>query len=45
MKAIKTVYSTAFSRLLLLVKARKIEEVISIDTTCTSMKKDRTDWA
>ena len=44
MEAIKTAYSTAFSRLLLLVKAGKIGEIISIDATCTSLKKDRTDW-
>lgn len=45
MEAIKTAYDTAFSRLLLLVKAGKIGKVISVDATCTSLKKDRTDWS
>lgn len=48
MEAIKTAYSTAFSRLLLLVKGGKIGNVISIDSTCTSLKEHegliRTDW-
>lgn len=35
---IKTAYSTAFSRMILLVKSGKIGEVISIDATCTSME-------
>ncbi len=35
---IKTAYSTAFSRLILLVKSGKIGDVVSIDSTCTSMK-------
>ncbi|MDE7425861.1 MAG: adenylyltransferase/cytidyltransferase family protein [Lachnospiraceae bacterium] len=38
MEAIKTAYSTAFSRLLLLIKGGKIGEVISVDSTCTSLK-------
>lgn len=48
MEAIKTAYSTAFSRLLLLIKSGKIGDVISVDATCTSFKayegKERTDW-
>lgn len=44
MEAIKTAYATAFSRLLLLVKGGKIGRIISVDTTCTSLRKDRTDW-
>lgn len=48
MEAIKTAYSTAFSRLLLLVKGGKIGDVISVDSTCTSLKvyegTQRTDW-
>lgn len=44
MEAIKTAYSTAFSRLVLLVKAGKIGDVVSIDATCTSLKSDKTDW-
>ena len=37
MDAIKTAYSTAFNRLLLLVKGGKIGKVLSIDSTCTSL--------
>lgn len=44
MEAIKTAYATAFSRLLLLVKAGRIGKIISVDVTCTSLKKNRTDW-
>lgn len=35
---IKTAYSTAFSRLLLLVKSGRIGKVASVDTTCTSLE-------
>ena len=38
MEAIKTAYSVAYSRLLLLIKAGKIGEILSIDVTCTSIK-------
>lgn len=44
MEAIKTAYATAFSRLLLLLKGGKIGEVVAVDATCTSLKKDNTDW-
>lgn len=44
MEAIKTAYATAFFRLLLLVKGGKIGRVVSVDSTCTSLRKDRTDW-
>ena len=44
MEAIKTAYATAFSRLLLLVKGGKIGTIVSVDATCTSLQKDRTDW-
>ena len=37
MDAIKTAYSTAYNRLLLLVKSGKIGEVLSVDSTCTSL--------
>lgn len=37
MEAIKTAYSTAYQRMLLLVKGGKIGEVVSIDATCTSL--------
>lgn len=38
MDSIKTAYSTAYSRMLLLVKSGKIGKVISIDTTATSLR-------
>ena len=38
MDAIRTAYSTAFSRLLVLVKSGRIGEVISVDATCTSLR-------
>ena len=48
MEAIKTAYSTAYTRLLLLLKGGKIGNIISIDATCTSLKTsdgiNRTDW-
>lgn len=37
MDAIKTAYSTAYLRLLLLLKSGKIGKIISVDTTCTSL--------
>ena len=37
MDAIKTAYSTAYNRMLLLVKSGKIGEVMSVDATCTSL--------
>ena len=39
MDAIKTAYSTAYSRLLLLIKSGKIGKVVSVDATCTSLKE------
>ncbi len=36
--AIRTAYSTAYSRLLLLLKTGKIGKVLSIDVTCTSIQ-------
>lgn len=48
MEAIKTAYATAFTRLLLLIKAGKIGSVVSVDAVCTSLKNSRgiqkTDW-
>ena len=38
MDAIRTAYSTAFSRLLVLVKSGKIGNVVSVDATCTSLR-------
>ena len=37
MEALRTAYSTAFQRLLLIAKGGKIGRVISIDATCTSL--------
>ena len=38
MEGIKTAYSTAYHRMLLLVKGGRIGEVVSVDATCTSLK-------
>ena len=38
MDAIKTAYSTAYNRLLLLLKGGIIGQIISVDSTCTSLK-------
>lgn len=40
MESIKTAYSLAFSRLVLLVKSGAIGEIVSIDGSCTSLKKN-----
>lgn len=48
MDAIKTAYSTAYSRLLVLLKSGKIGKIMSVDATCTSlmdMKNDETDFS
>ena len=39
MTSIKTAYSTAYYRLLLLVKSGRIGDIISIDSTCTSIQE------
>lgn len=44
MEALKTAYATAFSRLLLLIKGGKIGRIVSVDATCTSLKKEETGW-
>lgn len=36
-EAIKTAYSTAYSRLLVLAKSGKIGEIVSVDAVCTSL--------
>lgn len=41
MEAIKTAYSTAFSRLVLLAKGGVIGKIVSVDATCTSLKDNR----
>lgn len=38
MDGIKTAYTTAFERLVLLTKTGRIGEIISVDATCTSIK-------
>ena len=38
-EAIKTAYSTAFNRLLLLVKSGRIGKVVSVEATCTSLSE------
>ena len=40
MEGIKTAYSTAYSRLLLLAKSGEIGKIVSVDATCTSMRDD-----
>lgn len=39
MEAIRTAYSTAFHRLLLLVKSGRIGDVLAVDATCTTIRK------
>ena len=43
MDSIKTAYSTAYNRLLLLLKGGKIGRIISVDATCTSLREINTD--
>lgn len=38
MDAIKTAYSTAYERLLLMAKGGKIGEIVSVDAVCTSLR-------
>lgn len=38
-EGIKTAYSTAYTRLLLLVKSGKIGDIVSVDATCTSLQE------
>ena len=46
MEAIKTAYATAYERLLLLLKGGIIGKVVSVDSTCTSIRENRDciDW-
>lgn len=39
MDSIKTAYSTAYNRLLLLIKGGKIGDIYSVDATCTSIRE------
>ena len=43
MDAIKTAYSTAYMRLLVLLKSGKIGKIVSVDATCTSLKNIKVD--
>ena len=40
MEAIRTAYATAYKRLALLAEIGKIGEVVSVDATCTNMKRN-----
>ncbi|MEE0025274.1 Gfo/Idh/MocA family oxidoreductase [Methanobrevibacter sp.] len=45
MDSIKTAYSTAYNRLLLLLKGGKIGDIYSVDATCTSIREyDDNSW-
>lgn len=52
METVKTAYSTAFNRLILLVKSGKIGDVVSVNAVCTSLSRNgaegphntQTDW-
>ena len=43
MEAIRTAYSTAYSRLLLLLKTGKIGKIKSVDAVCSSIKDSKTE--
>ena len=38
MEAIRTAYSTAYNRLLVILQSGKIGDIVSVDATCTSLK-------
>lgn len=40
MEAIRTAYTTAYARMLLLLKSGKIGKVVSVDATCTSLSSE-----
>lgn len=44
MDAIKTAYSQAYSRMLLLAKMGKIGQIVSVDATCTSLRENTPFW-
>lgn len=46
MEALKTAYSTAYSRLILLAKSGMIGDIVSVDATCTSLDNNigRSHW-
>lgn len=39
MEAIRTAYSTAYNRLLVILQSGKIGDIVSVDATCTNLKK------
>ena len=41
MEAIKTAYSLAFNRMIVLIKSGLIGDVVSVDATCTSLARDK----
>ena len=43
-EAIKTAYSLAYARLILLAKSGKIGKIVSVDATCTSQKDKPSGW-
>lgn len=47
MEAIKTAYSTAYTRLRLLLKSGRIGEIVSVDSICTSLREcaQKNDWS
>lgn len=42
--AIKTAYSTAYSRLLVVAKSGRIGEILSVDSVCTSLADGASEW-
>ena len=44
MDAIKTAYSQAYARMLLLAKVGKIGEIVSVEATCTSLRNKNAQW-
>lgn len=43
MESLRTAYSTAYARMLLLIKGGKIGDVVAIDATCTSLRTNSSD--
>ena len=43
MEAIKTAYSIAYSRMMLILKSGKIGDIVSVDSVCTSIKEEDVD--
>ena len=45
MESLRTAYSTAYARMLLLIKGGKIGDVVSVDATCTSLRTNSSNIA